>query len=163
MEELIIVNMESETVSARDLHEKLNIETPFKKWVDRMCEYGFEEGKDFWTNLSESTGGRQATEYDLSVGMAKEICMIQRSPEGKQLRQYFLDLEKAWNTPEQIMARALKLADVTIKNLQLENSIMKPKADFFDAVADSKTAVSMNEVAKVLGIKGLGRNNLFEL
>ena len=39
---------------------------------------------------------------------------------------------------------------------------MKPKAEFFDAVADSKTAISMNEVSKVLGIKGYGRNNLFE-
>lgn len=52
---------EQPTVSARGLHEKLHIETPFKKWIDRMCEYGFEEFKDFWTKMSESTGGRPST------------------------------------------------------------------------------------------------------
>lgn len=103
------------TVSARDLHEKLNIGTPFKKWIDRMCEYGFEEGKDFFPKLEESTGGRPSKEFEIQIDMAKQICMIQRSPEGKQIRQYFIDLEKAWNTPEQIFARALKMADKTIE------------------------------------------------
>lgn len=65
-------------------------------------------------------------------------------------------------TPEQIVANALIVAQniITQKDKQIEE--MKPKADFFDAVADSKTAISMNEVAKVLNIKGYGRNNLFE-
>lgn len=65
-------------------------------------------------------------------------------------------------TPEQIVANALIVANNIIeqKNKQIEE--MKPKADFFDSVADSKTAISMNEVAKVLAIKGYGRNNLFE-
>lgn len=74
----------------------------------------------------------------------------------------FNSLEKVWNSPEQVMARALKMADKTIDGLKARLLEMKPKADFFDAVADSKTAISMNEVAKVLNIKGYGRNNLFE-
>lgn len=87
MNEVLKINYETEqpTVSARDLHDQLRIETPFKKWIDRMCDYGFEVGKDFWTKMSESTGGRPSTEYDISIDMAKQICMIQRSPEGKQI------------------------------------------------------------------------------
>lgn len=171
--DLIAVNYETEqpTVSARNLHEQLHIETPFKKWIDRMCEYGFEEYKDFWTKMSESTGGRPSTEYEISIDMAKQICMIQRSPEGKQIRQYFLDLEKAWNTPEQIFARALKMADKTIDKLKTEkaaliedNERMKPKEIFADAVTASKDSILIGDLAKILKQKGIdiGQNRLFQ-
>lgn len=79
-----------------------------------MAEYGFESGKDFCSKMSESTGGRPAVDYEITVDMAKQICMIQRSEKGRQHRQYFIDLEKAWNTPEQIMARAIKMASRTM-------------------------------------------------
>lgn len=162
--ELFNVNMETETVSARELHEKLKIETPFRKWFPRMCEYGFVDGIDYTLdNFVHPQNGQETADYDVKFDMAKQICMIQRTEEGKKCRQYFIELEKAWNTPEQIMARALKLADRTINSLRIENETMKPKAAFFDAVADSKTAVSMNEVSKVLDIKGIGRNKLFEI
>ena len=120
MNELLKINYEAEqpTVSARDLHEQLNIESNFTTWFKRMCEYGFEEGRDFFPKMEESTGGRPSKEFNVSVDMAKQICMIQRSPEGKQIRQYFIDLEKAWNTPEQIMARALKMANRSIESLK---------------------------------------------
>lgn len=169
MNELLKVNNDNMTVSARDLHELLNIETPFHKWFPRMCEYGFSEDTDFWTKMSESTGGRPATDYDISIEMAKEICMIQRTAIGRKIRQYFIDLEKAWNTPEQVMARALKVADQTIHSLQttvhalaVENASLKPKAEFFDAVTDSKDAIDMKSVANVLIIPGIGRTNLFK-
>lgn len=163
MEEIIAVNYDTQTVSARELHEKLNIGTRFNDWFPRMTEYGFLNGTDFYSKMSKTeNGGRPSVDYEISVDMAKQICMIQRTPEGKACRQYLIDLEKAWNTPEQVMARALRLADKTIDSLKTKVLEMKPKADFFDAVADSKTAISMNEVAKVLGIKGYGRNNLFE-
>ena len=164
MDEIIQVNMETETVSARELHEALGIETRFNDWFPRMVEYGFSEGIDFYSSSSKTTesGGRPATNYSISIDMAKQICMIQRTEKGKQCRQYFIDLEKAWNTPEQIMSRALKIADKTINSLRIENAKMKPKAEFFDAVAESKDAVSMADVAKVIGHKGMGRNNLFE-
>ena len=135
-----------------------------------MCEYGFEEFKDFWTKMSESTGGRPSTEYDLSIDMAKQICMIQRSPEGKQIRQYFIDLEKAWNTPEQIMARALKMADKTIESLKADNEAliedvqrMKPKEIFADAVSASHTSILIGELAKLLKQNGVetGQRRLF--
>jgi anti-repressor protein len=134
-----------------------------------MREYGFEEGEDFNVLKNERVqmeGSREVkreiTDYNITVDMAKQICMIQRTPEGKECRQYLIDLEKAWNSPEQIMARALRVAEKVISDKDRLITEMKPKADFFDAVADSKTAISMNEASKVLAIKGMGRNNLFE-
>lgn len=176
MNELIKVNYETEqpTVSARELHEKLNIETPFKKWIDRMCEYGFEESKDFWTKMSESTGGRPFTEYELTIDMAKQICMIQRTPEGRECRQYFIDLEKAWNTPEQIMARALKMADRSIESLkercrflggQVEEQQkvieeLQPKATYYDLILQCPDLVSTTEIAKDYGMSATRLNRL---
>lgn len=173
MDNLILVNYETDQpcVSARDLYEQLNIKTAFKDWFPRMCEYGFEEGKDFCSKMSESTGGRPSKDADISIDMAKQICMIQRSPEGKQIRQYFLDLEKAWNTPEQIFARALKMADKTIDKLKTEkaaliedNERMKPKEIFADAVTASKDSILIGDLAKILKQKGIdiGQNRLFQ-
>lgn len=166
MDNLLRINYESEqpTVSARDLYEKLNIKTAFKDWFPRMCEYGFDEGKDFCSKMSEtsSKGGRPSKDADISIDMAKQICMIQRSPEGKQIRQYFIDLEKAWNTPEQIMARALKMADKTIDELKESNAVlladnqrMKPKEIFADAVATSHTSILIGDLAKLLKQNGV--------
>ena len=172
-QELLIVNYESDkpTVSARELHIGLEIKSNFTTWFDRMCEYGFEPEKDFFPKMEESTGGRPATDYQISVDMAKQICMIQRTEKGQRYRQYFLDLEKAWNTPEQIFARALKMADRTIKKLESENAIlikenreMLPKAEFHDRVAASDDSITFEEMAKILrshGIKKIGRNRLF--
>lgn len=175
MDNLLRINYESEqpTVSARDLYEKLNIKTAFKDWFPRMCEYGFDEGKDFCSKMSEtsSKGGRPSKDADISIDMAKQICMIQRSPEGKQIRQYFIDLEKAWNTPEQIMARALKMADKTIDELKESNAVlladnqrMKPKEIFADAVATSHTSILIGDLAKLLKQNGVetGQKRLFE-
>lgn len=165
MQELIKINYDTEqpTVSARELHEKLNIETPFKKWIDRMCEYGFEDGKDFWTKMSESTGGRPSTEYDLTIDMAKQICMIQRTPEGRECRQYFIDLEKAWNTPEIIMARGLKAAQKMIADQDKIIERMRPKEIFADAVEASHTAILIGDLAKLLKQNGIetGQKRLF--
>lgn len=165
MNEIITVNTDTQTVSARELHNKLGVEKRFSAWFETNSQ-GFIEGEDFTSVLSGTVVNngafRELQDYALSVDMAKHICLMSRTEKGKEVRQYLIDLEKAWNTPEQVMARALKLADQTIANLTLTVAEMKPKADFFDAVADSKSAIPMNEVAKVLGVHGYGRNNLFE-
>ena len=164
--EIIVVDCDTQTVSARELHKQLDVTDRFSRWFERMLAYGFVENQDF-TGVKSSTLVNNGAEidlqdYQLSVDMAKHICMVQRTEKAKEVRQYLIDLEKAWNTPEQVMARALKLADKTIEGLKTQLLEAKPKVDFFNAVADSKTAISMNEVAKVLAIPGYGRNNLFE-
>ena len=162
MNELIKVNYDNDTptVSGRELHELLDVKTAYKDWFPRMCEYGFAEGTDFCSFLSESTGGRPATDHQLTIEMAKEICMLQRNDKGKQVRQYFLNLEKAWNTPEMIMSRALKMAENQICKLQavnseltVKNQILQPKADFFDELIDRHLLTSFRETAKELNIK----------
>ena len=159
MNELLKVNYETQTVSARELHEQLGIGTAFKDWFPRMTEYGFTENVDFnmlKIERVQKEGNREVkrevTDYSISVDMAKQICMIQRTPEGKAVRQYLIDLEKAWNTPEQVMARALRLADETIDGLKARVLEMKPKADYFDALVDKKLNTNIRDTAKELGI-----------
>ena len=162
MNELIKINYESDrpTVLARDLHEFLEVETPFNKWFSRMCEYGFTDGADFQTFLSESTGGRPATDAQLTIDMAKEICMLQRNEKGKQARQYFLQLEREWNSPEAVMSRALRMAEERLErfkainaNLSVQNAIMQPKAEYFDGLCDRESLIGVRETTKLLGLK----------
>jgi phage anti-repressor protein len=112
MNELIPINYEKEipTVSGRELHAALEVDTPYNKWFPRMIEYGFSDNKDFWTFLSESTGGRPSADHAITIPMAKELCMLQRTAKGKQFREYFIKCEESWNSPEKIMERAFYIA-----------------------------------------------------
>ena len=174
MNNLININYNEDqpTVSARELHEQLHIGTKFTTWFDRMKEYGFTEGNEFFPKMGETSenGGRPSVDYDITVDMAKQICMIQRTPEGKAVRQYLLDLEKAWNSPDQVMSRALKMADRTINSLKetnaklLEDTVrMKPKEIFADAVSASHTSILIGALAKIISQNGvkIGQNRLF--
>lgn len=169
MNDLIKINYTSDrpTVSARDLHEFLEVKTAYKDWFPRMCEYGFGEGQDF--NLLknervEQEGGRMVSrtvnDAQLTIEMAKEICMLQRNEKGKIARQYFIQLEKDWNSPEKVMARALQIADKQIKQLQadnasltVQNQIMQPKAAYFDDLVDRNLLTNFRDTAKELGVK----------
>lgn len=168
----ITYNEDQPTVSARELHEQLHIGTKFTTWFDRMKEYGFTEGNEFFPKMGETSenGGRPSVDYDITVDMAKQICMIQRTSEGKAVRQYLLDLEKAWNSPDQVMSRALKMADRTINNLKETNAKlledtarMKPKEIFADAVSASHTSILIGALAKIISQNGvqIGQNRLF--
>ena len=178
MNDLLKVNYDTDqpTVSARELHEKLNIGTKFTTWFERMKDYGFSEGNEFFPKLGETSeqGGRPQTDFQISVDMAKQICMIQRSPEGKMIRQYFIDLEKAWNTPEQIMARALKMANQSIDSLkercaflggqvveqQKVISELQPKANYVDTILQSKSLVLTTQIAKDYGMSARKFNRI---
>ena len=148
------------TVSGRELHKALEIQTPYDKWFPRMCEYGFEDGKDFSTFLSESTGGRPATDHQLSLDMAKEICMIQRSEIGKRCREYFLQLERKWNSPEAILSRALLLANRKNKELEVKIKADKEKVDFAERVGFSNESFMWHDIANAQAQNGvdIGQN-----
>lgn len=178
MENLIPVNYDSEqpTVSARELHAGLEIGTRFTDWFTRIMRYGFEPNRDYKlvTQKRETNNPKnpltEYTDYQISVDMAKQICMIQRSEKGRLYRQYFLDLEKAWNTPEQVFARALRMADKTIESLKADNAVllenverMRPKEVFADAVSASQTSILIGELAKLLKQNGIeiGQRRLF--
>lgn len=172
MNEIIKVNYDSEqpTVSARDLHEGLGIEKRFSAWFETNSQ-GFVEGEDYTPYLWVHPQNKQEfTDYNVTVDMAKHICLMSRTEKGKQCRQYLIDLEKAWNTPEQIFARALKIADKTIDKLKTDNaalledvSRMKPKEVFADAVTTSKASILVGELAKILKQNGYetGEKRLF--
>lgn len=168
MNELIKINYESDrpTVLARDLHEFLEVKTAYKDWFPRMCEYGFAEGEDYCSFLSDRSDGlpgKPRQDAQLTIDMAKEICMLQRNEKGKQARQYFLQLEREWNSPEAVMSRALRMAEKRLErfkainaNLSVQNAIMQPKAEYFDGLCDRESLTGVRETAKLLGLKQNG-------
>ena len=158
-------NADRPTVSGRELHEALGVETPYTTWIKRMCEYGFSENVDFATcfpNLESENqhGGQNKIDHQLTIPMAKELCMLQRTDKGKQMRQYFIAVEEQWNSPDAIMARALQLSSAKLKEMQItvsaltvENQIMKPKAEYFDELVDRNLLTGIRETAGELGVK----------
>ena len=175
MNDLIRINYDTEqpTVSARELHEGLEIGTRFNDWFPRMAEYGFTEGKDFNLLKNEQVQiegsrevRREVIDYEITVDMAKQICMIQRSEKGKQYREYFLTLENAWNSPEQIMARALRFAQQSMDNLKERCKFLggqvveqqkvieelQPKVSYYDMILQCKELIATTVIAKDYGM-----------
>ena len=165
-------------VSGRELHKALGVETPYMKWFPRMAEYGFTEGQDFNSdkfvqvqNEGDREVSRELTDHLIKLDMAKEICMIQRTERGKQARQYFIQVEKDYNSPEKIMARALRIAEQELSNLKItvteqakriEES--RPKVLFAESVSASDTSILIGDLAKLLKQNGYdtGQKRLFE-
>ena len=167
MNEVITVTLNDKhepVVSGRQLHKALGVNSNYTTWFDRMTEYGFVEGQDFLPNLEESTGGRRAVDHIIKLDMAKEIAMIQRTERGKQVRQYFIQVEKDFNSPEKIMARALLMADQKVHKLEAQIEADRPKVLFADAVSASKSSCLIGELAKILKQNGIdiGQNKLFQ-
>lgn len=176
MNTLITVNDEAQTVSARELYDALEISKRFSAWFDSNSQ-GFVEGEDFTsvlkgTEVQNNRGVqiRDLQDYNMTVDMAKHICLMSRTEKGKKCRQYLIDLEKAWNTPEQVMARALKVANKTIDSLKETNTTllidyqrMKPKEIFADAVSASHTSILIGDLAKLIKQNGvdMGQKRLF--
>ena len=150
------------TISGRMLHDFLEVKEKYTQWFNRMCEAGFKENVDF-ISFSEKTekpqGGRPSIDHQLTLDMAKHLAMIQRNEKGMIARQYFIDVEKKWNSPEMVMSRALTIAnknllmkDEQILKLTTENAVMKPKADYFDELVDRNTLTNFRDTAKMLHI-----------
>ena len=155
-------------ISGRELHQALEVKTRYNDWFERMINDGFEENADYTalTQKRVTAQGNAINYFDhaLTLDTAKEIAMIQRSEPGKRARQYFIQVEKAWNSPEMIMKRALKMANNTINQLETQIEKDKPKVLFADAVATTKTSILVGELAKIIKQNGvnIGQRRLFE-
>ncbi len=161
MNELIKVNYDSErpTVLGRDLYEALEVKSKYADWFKNMCGYGFTENIDYMSFSKILENGGKTKDHQLTIPMAKEICMLQRNEKGKMFRQYFIQIEESWNSPEMVMSRALKMAENQIKKLTVinsqltvDNTIMKPKADYFDELVDRNLLTNFRETAKQLEV-----------
>lgn len=154
-------------VSGRQLHEALGVKTRYNDWFNRMTEYGFIENQDYLaiTQKRVTAQGNSTNQVDhvIKLDMAKEIAMIQRTERGKQVRQYFIQVEKDFNSPEKIMARALLMADQKVHKLEAQIEADKPKVLFADAVSASHTSILVGELAKLISQNGykIGANRLF--
>ncbi len=180
MKELIKIEMndnQEPIVGGRELHEALGIETRYSDWFKRMCEYGFVENQDYVLVTQKRVTNNPRNPYTevinhaIKLDMAKEIAMIQRNEKGKEVRHYFIQVEKEYNSPERIMARALRVANeelkkltVDVNKLQLEIKEQKPKVIFADAVDTSRTSILIGDLAKLIQQNGysIGQNRLFE-
>lgn len=176
MNELIPINYDGEQpmISARDLHKALGIKERFSAWFARYSDC-FEKEVDF-TGVGKPTSVNNGAEimlsdYSITTDMAKHISMMTKTEKGKEMRQYFIDLEKAWNTPEQVFARALKMADRTIAKLKDTNKSLaekieadRPKTIFADAVSASHTSILIGDLAKLICQNGyqIGQKRLFQ-
>lgn len=176
MNELLKVNYDNDriTLSARELHEFLGVSTRYNDWIKRMVEYGFNENTDYQaiTQKRVTAQGNETSfiDHEITLDMAKEIAMIQRSDKGKEVRQYFLELERRWNSPEAVMNRALEYSRKQVKALMEEkqglieeNKELKPKALFADAVSASNESILIGQLAKLIRQNGyeIGQNRLF--
>lgn len=175
MNELINITLNKNhepVVSGRQLHEKLGLKTEYKKWFKRMTEYGFVENEDFVkvTQKCPTLGGLQdMTDHIIKLDMAKEIAMIQRTDKGKEVRKYFIQVEKDFNSPEKIMARALLMADKKIKllesqneNLLLELEEANKNADYLDLILQTKDSLTITQIAQDYGISARKMNQLLK-
>lgn len=159
-------------ISARQLHETLEVKTEYKKWFKRMTEYGFTENEDFVKVTQKcltSSTGQNITDHIIKLDMAKEIAMIQRTNKGKEVRTYFIQVEKDFNSPEKIMARALLMADKKIKLLENENENLlieleeaTKNADYLDLILQTKDGLTITQIAQDYGMSARKMNQLLK-
>lgn len=169
MEELLKVTVNrsnQQVISARDLYDGLNIARRFSLWVSDNFD-DFEENADF-TSVRKSTvvnngAKRELQDYALTISMAKELCMMSHSEQGKVYRHYLIDLERKWNDPAEIVKRGYAILQDENSRLKIENVQMKPKALFADAVSASHTSILVGDLAKMIKQNGvdMGARRLF--
>lgn len=165
----ITVKNDQQLVSARDLYHGLELKIRFSLWVSKNF-HEFEEGEDF-TSVSRDTevknnGGiqiRELQDYALTLDMAKQLCMMSHSDLGKRYRRYFIELERKWNDPQEVVKRGYAILQNENARLKIELETAKPKALFADAVSTSDTPILVGELAKILHQNGvsMGQNRMF--
>lgn len=170
MNELIDVTLnenQDPVVSARQLHKSLEVKTRFSQWVEQNFKM-FKENEDFTsvvgTTLVNNGAVRKLQDYAVSIRMAEHLAMMSKTNKGHEVREYFIQVEKDFNSPEKIMARALLMADKKINKLEAQIEADRPKVLFADAVSASKSSCLIGELAKILKQNGIniGQNKLFQ-
>ena len=164
----------AQAVLGRDLHAFLEIGKDYSTWFKEMCQYGFIAGQDFTPKSGKTSeaGGRPRIDHIISLEMAKEICMIQRSPLGKQARQYFIECERrarnnvpALSGPE-LVARALIEAQNMLEEKDQQIKELAPRAGAWETFCGSSGDMSVADTAKALNSRrgvDTGRDRLFKM
>ena len=162
----VMVKNDQQLVSAREVLEKVGLKTRFSRWVDQ--NFGeFEEGVDFTSvktfTVVNNGARRELDDYALTLDMAKELCMMARTDAGKELRRYFIELERKWNDPQEVVKRGYAILQNENARLKIELETAKPKALFADSVAAGDTTILIGELAKIIRGNGvdIGANRLF--
>lgn len=168
MNQLITIELKDDNavVSARQLYKTLEVKTRFSQWVEQNFKM-FQEGEDFTsvvgTTVVNNGAVREIQDYAVTLRMAEHLAMMSKTPKGYEVREYFIQVEKDFNSPEKIMARALRIADNKIHKLEAQMEADKPKVLFANAVSASQTSILIGDFAKLLRQNGLeiGQNRLF--
>lgn len=170
MQEIINITLNENhepVVSARDLHKSLKVKTRFSQWVEQNFKI-LEEGYDFspvvtTTQLNQYGGTKEIQDYALSLDASKNLAMVSKTNKGAKVRKYFIQVEKDFNSPEKIMARALLMADKKVHHLEAQIEADRPKVLFADAVSASHSSILVGELAKLLKQNGveIGATRLF--
>ena len=172
--EIQVNENQEQTISGRELHMFLGIETKYNDWFQRMLQYGFEDGQDFNLLKKEQVQiegkrevRREIADHIMKLDMAKELCMLTRNEKGKQARTYFIEVERDWNSPEKVMARALLIANKQIDTLRLENTVQrqvisefKPIKEYVDTILSSEDTVTIMQIAADYGLSAKALNKI---
>ena len=167
MNELIRIENrgEKQVISARELYEKLEMDkSHWKRWANNNIETSvfFLENIDY-EGFAIEANGNETKDYWITIEMAKHLCMMSRTVKAHEIRDYFIKIEQAWNTPEMIMKRALEIANQKAEEATQKLLDNKYKIDFYDDVTGSSATAEIATVAKVLNFKNIGRNTLFDI
>lgn len=172
MNELIKIETsenQEQVVSAREMHEKLGISKHFTDWFLYQAEkLNLIEGCDYSLlhNIGEQTGrgGHNKIDYHITIDIAKHIAMISGGEKAHEIRNYFIKVERAWNSPEQVMNRALEYSRQALARAITQIEQDKPKVLFANSVSTSTNSILIGELAKLLNQNGveIGQNRLFE-
>lgn len=164
------VKNDRQLVSARDLHKGLGLKGRFSRWFKTNSEL-FTENEDFYKCTSSTVVNngavRELDDYLLTIEMAKQLAMMARTEKSKLYREYFLDLERKWNSPEMVMHRALEFSNARIKQLKLENKNLSiqleesnKKADYLDVILGTPDALAISQIAADYGCSAVNFNKL---
>lgn len=165
----VTIKNNQQLVSARELYKGLAVKTRFSLWVNQNFK-DFVENEDFssvfiTTQQNQYGGTKRIQDYAITISMAKELSMLSHTEKGKKYRKYFIDLERKWNDPQEVVKRGYAILQDENTQLKIENETMKPKALFADSVSASNSTILIGDLAKVLCGNGVnvGQNRLFQI